>query len=85
MLSEFTYDLSNLYSEGVEADYFRSKEEMIEKIKLYCINDQVRKSVAFNGYERVIQSGHDIDSRMKMLLDWINDIRNKATGVKCES
>jgi hypothetical protein len=75
MLSEYSNDLASLYSEGVEADYFRNKDELIEKVKHYVDSAEDRSRVAQGGHAKVHSAGHDIDSRMKIMLDRIEDIR----------
>jgi len=75
MLSEYSDDLASLYIEGVEADYFRDKNELIEKIKHYVDSDADRSRVAQGGFDKVHSAGHDIDSRMKIMLDRIESIR----------
>lgn len=76
LLSEFSPDLAGLYSEGIEADFFRSRDEMMEKIKKYLKNDQARESVAKAGASRVLRDGHEVGSRMKQLMTWVSDIRS---------
>lgn len=70
MLSEYSENLSGLYQEGVEADFFRSKQELIEKLRVYLSDDARRKSVAEAGYQRVRTDGHDVVSRMRQVLEW---------------
>lgn len=72
MLSEYSEDLASLYIEGVEADYFRSREEMLEKIDFYLANPDAARRVAQAGYKKVTESGHDIDSRLRQMLDQVN-------------
>lgn len=71
MLSEYTDDLNSMFREGIEAEYFRNKEEMIEKIRYYLSNDDKREEIAQNGYNRVVEDGHDVVSRMKYAMDII--------------
>lgn len=71
MLSEYSDDLASLYTEGVEADYFRDKQEMLEKIDYYIRHPEVAERVAHAGYEKVRSAGHDIDSRLSVLLKWL--------------
>lgn len=80
MLSEYSDDLASLYEEGVEVDFFRNKEEMIRKIRLYLADEKLRGSVAQAGFQKVRAAGHDIDSRMKLVVDWVAKINepNKA-------
>ncbi len=75
MLSEYSDDLASLYLEGVEADYFRDKDELIEKVKHYVNSVADRMRVAQGGFDKVHSAGHDIDSRMKIMLDQIESIR----------
>ena len=67
-----------MYCEGVEADYFRNKDEMIEKLRYYIGDPAARNSVASNGYEKVLSAGHDIDSRMQCMLSWIAEEKIRA-------
>ncbi len=75
MLSEYTDDLASLYKPGEEADFFKSKDELIEKLRLYIENDELRQTVAANGYKRVTEDGHDVVSRMKQVLEWVASIK----------
>ena len=76
MLSEYSDDLASLYSEGIEANYFRSKDELIEKIIHYVGDDNMRNRVAQAGYDKVRSAGHDIDSRLAILLIQIEKCRS---------
>jgi len=71
LLSEYSDDLASLYQAEEEADFFKSKEEMIQKIKLYIGNDDLRSRVAAKGNQRAIIDGHDIVSRMSRVLDFV--------------
>jgi spore maturation protein CgeB len=75
MLSEYTDDLAGLLTPGIEADYFRSPDEMVEKIKFYLANTDQRTAVAQAGQRRVWDDGHDIGSRMRQLVSWIEKIK----------
>jgi len=75
MLSEYSDDLASLYAEGKEVDFFRNRDELLEKVKLYVGDASTRHRVAQGGYDKVHSAGHDIDSRMKIMLDWIENIR----------
>ena len=71
LLSEHSHDLSNIFAEGKEADYFRSPKEMVEKLDLYLQDEKRRRTVALAGRQRLIADGHDVVSRVRQLLDWI--------------
>ena len=77
LLSEYSDELSGLYKEGREVDFFRSKEELMHKLRLYIENDSLRTSVALAGFNRVLSDGHDVVSRMKLVVEWVADIQKK--------
>lgn len=82
MLSEYTDDLASLYKEGEEADFFKSKEELISKLKLYLGDEKLRQVVAANGYRRVVTDGHNVVSRMKQVLDWVASVKLNEEKVR---
>ncbi len=77
LLSEFSFELSGLYRAGIEADFFKSKEELIRKLKMYVTNDALRISVAQAGFRRVTSDHHDVVSRMKQVIEWVNDVKKQ--------
>lgn len=79
MLSEYSDDLSGLYKEGVEADFFRNRDEMMEKIRHYLANDEQRKQVALAGRRRVTEDGHDVVARMQQVLAWVEGMKGKTS------
>lgn len=74
MLSEYSADLATLYHEGCEADFFRSRDEMMQKIGFYLGDDAARDRVAEAGHRRLTVDGHDVDSRMRELLRWVEEL-----------
>ena len=68
-----------MYEEGVEADFFRTRDEMIRKIRHYLGAPQQRDAVAAAGRRRVLADGHDVDSRMQQVLRWADAIRSGRT------
>lgn len=71
MLSQFSEDLASLFREGKEAEYFRTREEMLSKISYYLDHPAERERIADNGYKRVVADGHDVASRMRSMLSGI--------------
>lgn len=65
LLSEYSDDLASLFEEGREAEFFRSPDELLEKIRFYLARPQLRQTIADRGRARVIADGHDVCSRMK--------------------
>lgn len=74
MLAEYSEDLASMYCEGVEAEFFRSEEELIKKMHYYLTNEHSRHAIAAAGKRRVNADGHDVVSRMKQVLDWTTEI-----------
>ncbi|MBE0693278.1 MAG: glycosyltransferase, partial [Aquamicrobium sp.] len=69
MLSPFTPDLAALFREGREAEFFRSRDEMIAKIGCYRDDAEARTRIAQAGRARVFTDGHDVMSRAAALID----------------
>jgi spore maturation protein CgeB len=74
MVSEYTQDLANLYSEDEEAVFFRSSDELLNKLNLYAEDTGLRSRVAKGGFERVYRDGHDVVSRMRLVTTWIREL-----------
>jgi spore maturation protein CgeB len=68
MLSEYSPDLASLYEEGKEAEFFRSPDELVEKIRFYLEHDAEREAIARAGQARLLADGHDILSRAKQFM-----------------
>lgn len=71
LLAQRTEIMQELYKEGVEAEYFNNNEELLDKCNFYLNNNSLRNKIANNGYNRCINSGYDIYSKV---TQWINDI-----------
>ena len=68
--------MCSLFKKGKEVDLFKSKKEMISKIKIYLENEKLRGVVATRGRKKVISNGHDIYSRMKLILSYYANDKN---------
>ena len=71
LISEFSSDLNGLLEEGLEADYFRNIDDLMEKLDMYLGNEILRNQVAQAGNRKVYDSGHDVKSRMTKLLQMV--------------
>lgn len=82
LLSEYSKDLTTIFNKGKEIDLFKSKNQLIKKINFYLQNDEIRKKIAKNGYLKVNKDGHDIVSRMSLVIDYYNNqiTRKKFTN-----
>lgn len=68
MLCQYSDDMVELFRDGVEAVYFKTPDEMMEKINYYIKNDKLREEIAANGRIRVVMDKHDVVSRMEYVL-----------------
>lgn len=75
LLSEYTSDMASLYLEGKEAEFFRNKDEMINKIEYYLTNDAQREALAAGGWRRAYADGHDVVSRMRDFIKQVEYIQ----------
>ena len=77
MLSEYTPDLASLYEEGKEAEFFRSQEELVDKVRYYLQHESEREEIARAGHRRVLADGHDVVSRARQFLAVVEQLRRK--------
>ena len=73
LFAERTQMMQELYTEGLEAEFFSSPEELFEKCVNYLKDDLARSDISKNGMFRCLNSKYDINSRMNQ---WLGDINN---------
>lgn len=77
LLSEYTDDLASIFKEGEHVEFFRTPKEMADKLKFYLTNEPLRKKIAEAGRLWVNEQGHDVNSRMKQVITWIENIKKE--------
>ena len=77
MLSQETDTLKKIFIKGTECDYFCTKEELLEKIKYYLINNTKREKIALNGKNKCRNYGFDNVSAAGKIINDIRSIMNK--------
>ena len=71
LLADRTAEHQEFFKEGVEAEFFSSEEEYMEKVEFYLSNENERLRIAEAGYARFISSGYSYDDIMKLVLSQI--------------
>jgi spore maturation protein CgeB len=75
LLSQYSADLATLFEEGVEAEFFRSQDELLDKVRFYSRNDEARRKIGLAGRARVLRDGHEALDRAKQVLAAIEQDR----------
>lgn len=68
MLGERTGRHLEFFQEGVEAEFFGSNVEMLEKVKYYIINSDERERISRAGRERCVTSGYSMRAQLDQML-----------------
>jgi len=68
MLADRTDEHKEFFVEGKEAEFFSSKQELVEKTQYYLKNDRAREEIAERGYLRCLNSGYSYRHRMSQTL-----------------
>ncbi|PZM82063.1 MAG: hypothetical protein DKM50_04780 [Candidatus Margulisiibacteriota bacterium] len=68
MLCQYSDDISNVFQEKRDAEFFRSKEELLEKILFYLKNDEIRDCIAASGYNRLLKDQHEVKDRANTVI-----------------
>ena len=74
MMAEYTDDLNNMFEQGVDAEYFKNREELLEKVKYYLENENKFNAISENGYTRLIADGHEVKDRCIEILKIYNEL-----------
>lgn len=78
LLAERTSDLESLFTDGIEAIFFDSEEDLLQKVKALLSNPSSIKRISDAGQARVERDGHDVGSRARLLLSWIDEIKQEV-------
>lgn len=71
MLHERNPEVLQYFEEGLEAEFFSSPEELIQKVRRYLGEPLERKRIANGGLRRSLESDYSIDRRMREASEWM--------------
>ena len=69
MLAERTSEHLALFEEGLEAAYFDSDKELLDKVRHYLSHEDERKRIAAAGRKRCIRSGYSNEIQLSRILE----------------
>lgn len=69
MIADRTEEHQEFFEEGKEAEFFSSKDELVEKVNFYLRHEEQREKVARNGYDRCVRSGYCYLKLVKKVLE----------------
>jgi spore maturation protein CgeB len=67
-LADRTEEHLSLFEEGVEAEFFSTDEEFVDKARYYSDHEQERLKIAEAGRRRCLRSGYSYDDRIRQIL-----------------
>jgi hypothetical protein len=68
LLADRTEEHQEFFEEGAEAEFFSSTDELMEKIRFYCLNESARVRIAEGGYRRCISGKYAYVHRLETAL-----------------
>lgn len=80
MLAERTDEHLMLFREGVEAEFFGSNDELLDKVRYYLAHPEVRARVAAAGRERCLRGRYSYRERILDMLTAAGLVRSDAAA-----
>lgn len=80
MLAEYSSEHARLFEEGKEAAFFRSRDDLLEKIRYFCDHEDERKTIAAAGRRRCLDDGYSHEARVAFMLDSVFGDQNEPVS-----
>ena len=68
MLHEYSEEAMEYFRPGIEAEYFKSIDDCVEKIEFYLGNETARERIASAGYDRIIAERYTYSNNISKIL-----------------
>lgn len=73
LLTQYNPEIASCFEEGLEAEFYRGEDEMLDKLKFYVNNMNSAIKVARAGYNKVVNS-HTWKHRFESLFHQLDDL-----------
>tara|TARA_B100000886_G_scaffold331859_2_gene283882 strand:- start:13107 stop:14243 length:1137 start_codon:yes stop_codon:yes gene_type:complete len=81
LLTEYNPTLEYFFSPGKDLEVFKSKEELVDKINFYLVNDNLRNKIAEQGYKTFMQK-YEFSTYMPHFIKQIDSFKSKNIQIK---
>ena len=71
LLSDRTQECQEFFTEGKEAEYFDTTEELVDKVRFYSTHEDARLRIAVAGRQRCIDGRYSYLERMRDAMAWV--------------
>tara|TARA_Y100001960_G_C14631459_1_gene806014 strand:- start:211 stop:1218 length:1008 start_codon:yes stop_codon:yes gene_type:complete len=68
MLAEYSTEHARLFENGLEAVFYRNRDEMMKKARYFLEHESERQTIAAASRERCVNSGYTHDERLRFML-----------------
>jgi spore maturation protein CgeB len=75
LLADRTEEHLDMFEEGVEAEFFGSSAELIDKVRFYLAREDLRMRVALAGFRRCHDSGYSYSARLRVAIRALGIVR----------
>ncbi|HEV8413715.1 MAG TPA: glycosyltransferase [Bryobacteraceae bacterium] len=80
LLAERTDEHQQLFREGAEAEFFATREELLEKCRFYLAHPEERAKIAAAGYRRCLDSDYSYTAHMSAALRHVEVARDRSNS-----